>query len=340
MASPVRGPALGAAVGAAARGRDTRRVLQLALATTWLLDGVLQLQPTFFARSFGAQMITGMAAGLPRPVARPIVLSGQFIGHHAVAMNTVFALLQLLVGLGIAWRPTVKWALAVSVVWSMGVWWIGEGLGGTLSGGASVLAGAPGAVLIYAILAVVLWPTDQPGEAPLSVAASAIGAKAAGLVWSVFWGALALLSLVGANRSPRGIQHLVAAMASGEPGWLAAVNREVAGLAAQRGLVVSVLLAGLLVLVAVGVHLPAPVPRAAVVVAISIAVVSWVVAEDLGTLLAGGATDPNSGPLLVLLAMAYWPCRVGAPATPTPTATDVPGASGGVPPGAMTAGGD
>jgi hypothetical protein len=42
--------------------------------------------------------------------------------------------------------------------------------------------------------------------------------------------------------------------------------------------------------------------------------VIWVVAEGFGGILAGGGTDPNSGPLLVLLALAYWPLRA-APAS-------------------------
>jgi hypothetical protein len=32
-------------------------------------------------------------------------------------------------------------------------------------------------------------------------------------------------------------------------------------------------------------------------------------AEGGGGCLGGGAPDPNSGPLLVLLALAYWPAR-------------------------------
>jgi len=46
---------------------------------------------------------------------------------------------------------------------------------------------------------------------------------------------------------------------------------------------------------------------AALVLALVVAVVIWVAAEALGGILASGATDPNSGPLLVLLALAYWP---------------------------------
>jgi hypothetical protein len=41
----------------------------------------------------------------------------------------------------------------------------------------------------------------------------------------------------------------------------------------------------------------------------------WVVGENFGAIFAGSATDPNSGPLLVLLAAAYWPARNGTAAS-------------------------
>ena len=46
----------------------------------------------------------------------------------------------------------------------------------------------------------------------------------------------------------------------------------------------------------------------------------WVVAQALGGILASGATDPNSGPLLVLLALAYWPARAAAGRAPAASA--------------------
>ena len=35
----------------------------------------------------------------------------------------------------------------------------------------------------------------------------------------------------------------------------------------------------------------------------------WIVGENFGAMLTGMATDPNTGPLLILLAAAYWPLR-------------------------------
>ena len=139
---------------------DPRRKLQLGLGVVWLLDGFLQLQPFMFGKGF-PQMLAGNASGNPAFVASPITWSAGFIEHHLVALNAVFAFIQLALGLGIAWRPTVKLALGASVPWALGVWWVGEGLGGVLAGNASPVAGAPGAVFLYALLAVLLWPADR-----------------------------------------------------------------------------------------------------------------------------------------------------------------------------------
>ena len=102
--------------------------------------------------------------------------------------NALFAAGQLLLGLGIAGRRTVRVALGASIVWSRAVWWLGEGLGGVLTPAASPVTGAPGAVIIYALLAVLLWPRDRARPAP-SVAAQAIGAPAARALWLLLWAA-------------------------------------------------------------------------------------------------------------------------------------------------------
>ena len=39
----------------------------------------------------------------------------------------------------------------------------------------------------------------------------------------------------------------------------------------------------------------------------------WVFGEAFGQLLTGGATDPDSGPLLALIALAYWPRATAGP---------------------------
>jgi hypothetical protein len=128
-------------------------------------------------------------------------------------------------------------------------------------------------------------------------------------LWLVLWLSLAYFALTPANRAPQAVSGMIAAMDSGEPGWLSAIERGGASLVANQGLAASVVLAVALAVIAVGVYLPRPFARATLVLAIVVALVIWVVAEALGGILAGGGTDPNSGPLLVLLALAYWPLR-------------------------------
>ena len=298
---------LGSEARSAAVRPDTRRALQLGLAAIWLLDGVLQYQPFMYTKAF-PQVLAGTAAGNPSVIARPITWDANLVQHHLVLLNTIFATIQLLLGLGIAFRPTVRIALAASIAWSVGVWWFGEGLGGVLAGGASPLNGAPGAVIIYALLAVLLWPADRATAAPF-VAARAVGVQLARALWLVFWLSEAYFALIPANRAPQAVSTMIAGMEGGEPGWLAAIQRGGASLVANQGLAASATLAVALVLIAVGVYLPRPFAKATLVLAIVVAVVIWVVAQALGGILASGATDPNSGPLLVLLALAYWPAR-------------------------------
>jgi hypothetical protein len=304
---------------------DARRALQLALAVLWLLDGVLQYQPAMFTPAF-SRMLAASAAGNPSVIARPIIWDATLVGHHLALFNTMFATIQLLLGLGIAFRPTVRLALAASVAWSVAVWWFGEGLGGVLYGGAGPLDGGPGAVIIYALLAVLLWPADGQGAAVPFVAARAVGARAAKALWLVFWLSQAYFALAPENRAPQAASYMITGMEHGEPQWLAATMRGAAALVAHRGLATSIVLAVALVLVAVGVYLPARAARATLLLAIALAVVLWVFVQAFGGILASGATDPESGPLLALLALAYWPARL-APAGVTPVASAAAGSA-------------
>jgi hypothetical protein len=314
---------LGTVPAAARPPLDARRALQLALAAIWLLDGVLQYQGFMFTQGLN-QMLAGTADGNPAVVAKPIIWDATLIDHHMVALNAIFATIQLLLGLGIAFRPTVRVALAASILWSLGVWWFGEGLGGVLNGGASPLNGAPGAVIIYALLAVLLWPADR--HAPASfVAARAVGAHAARELWAVLWLSLAYFALTPGNRAPQGVNGMIAGMESGEPLWLQHLQKSAASLVAGQGLVASFMLAAALVLVVAGVYLPARIAKATLVLAIVVAVFIWVFAQALGGILAGGATDVNSGPLLALMALAYWPLRqVPATQETTPVVREGP----------------
>jgi hypothetical protein len=300
---------------------DARRALQLSLGALWLLDGILQFQPFMFTKDFATNVMAPSAQGNPALVADPITWSARIVAGHPVGTNAAFASIQVLLGLAIAWRPTVRAGLAASVPWALAVWWFGEGFGGVLNGTASPLSGAPGGVVLYALLAVLLWPSDRPGTFP---AARAVGAQAARGLWLLLWGSLAFFAVQPANTGPQDVHDMIAGMADGQPGWLASLMNGAARLTAGRGPAVSIALAVVLAAIAVAVYLPWPVQRWLLAGAVGVAALIWVCAQALGGLYGGQGTDPNSGPLLALLALAYWrwPIRdEGAPPPATaPTA--------------------
>jgi hypothetical protein len=75
--------------------------------------------------------------GNPAVIASPAAWASHLISHGVPAWNTAFALVQLAIAVGLLWRPAVKAALAVSIAWSLAVWWFAEGLGGVLTGTAT-----------------------------------------------------------------------------------------------------------------------------------------------------------------------------------------------------------
>ena len=66
-----------------------------------------------------------------------------------------------------------------------------------------------------------------------------------------------------------------------------------------------------------------------VALAVVVAAVIWVFGQALGAITASGATDPNSGPLLALLALCYWPAAAAAGTPPEGTGPKSPAEAAG-----------
>lgn len=291
-----------------ARLVPSRRALQISLGFFWLVDAVLQFQPHMFTKTFVNESLASTAAGNPTVVARPITWATGVMTHHVVAYNAAFATIQALLALGILHRRTVKVALATSVVWSMAVWWFGEGLGGVLTGATSPLMGAPGAAVLYAFAALLLWPSSDERDRETISTSLRLRANVPRAGWLTLWGSLAWMAIQPANRSPSSLGAMVSGMGSGEPGWVKTIDADLGGLLAGHGTEVSIVFALLCVFVGLSVF----VSRAAGIagaIAIVLGLGVWLV-EDFGTIFTGRATDPNTGPLLVLLALAFLPPRL------------------------------
>jgi hypothetical protein len=297
--------------------RDLQQTFRLLLATVWLTDAALQLQPFMFTKGSNgfSGMLHGMASNNPTWISHSITWNASLVSHQPVLTNALFAATQFVIALGIAWRRTTRPALALSIAWALGVWWFGEGLGGLFSGAATPLGGGPGAVLFYAVLAVLLWPA--PGTNAPFVAARTVGVIAARVVWTAVWMFLALLSVAGSGRSPQALHDIVAKVSAGQPGWLLHIDRWSESLLAQHGTAVAIVFAVFCCLVAFCVYLHPKVTQAFMVLAFVAFVVIWVAVQNFGGELAGGATDPNSGLLVLLFIASYWP----QPAEPRSVAT-------------------
>ena len=141
---------------------DVSRSLQTALAVLWLLDGALQFQSFMYSKGF-INMLTAMAAGQPVWLSSSLTWAAHTAGRDLTVFNTAFALVQVTIGLGLLYRPTVRFALALSIVWALIVWWSGEAFGMLFMSMASPLTGAPGAVSLYGLLALIAWPNGRPG---------------------------------------------------------------------------------------------------------------------------------------------------------------------------------
>jgi hypothetical protein len=200
------------------------------------------------------------------------------------------------------------------MVWVPFLWFFAEGLGGLASASPSPF-GAPGASILYLALAVLLWPVEQDG---LSEAARFIGIRRAQAVWIVLWGLLAFLAFLPANTAPGTFSDAIAGNVEGAPSGYVWLLDHATRAANGHGRVLGIGLGIALVLVALSVLAPWPkAARAGVVLALALATLIWVFAQGLGMPFQGMGTDPDTGPLLALIALAYWPARRPASAAET-----------------------
>lgn len=296
----------------------TQRTLQVLLGLFWLLDAGLQFQSFMFHRSFVETYVLANANGQPAVVSWVITNIGHFIEPHIAAWNTLFALTQVAIGLGLLYRPTVRYALALSFVWALGVWVLGEGMGMLLTGSASALTGAPGSVFLYAMLGLLAWPTGRdPDDSTVGVASSAAargvgGAATPLIVWAGFWSLAAVLFVLPHNRTTTSISSAITGMQSGEPGAYGHFLHGVGGTLSTTGTQWAWMLAALSVVVGFG---PLLSRRPGVFLAIGgvLSLAFWVTGQGLGGMFTGSGTDPNTGPIIAVLALAMTPARVSAP---------------------------
>jgi hypothetical protein len=277
--------------------RVTRRGLQLGLGACWLIDAGLQMQPFMFTPSLARDVLASAADGQPTAVARPVTWAAGMVAAHPVPWNVLFVLVQLTIAVGLLHRSTAKPALALSVGWGLIVWYLGEGLGGVLSGG-WLPAGAPGPALMYVVLAVAAWPTPRRPRSDQAVPRWLL------LVWAVYWvGGVVLQTRAGLTRGAD-VAAAIAGDAGGAPGWVSQLDFSIARSANRLTYTEIVVLLALQATIGLAVFGPVALRVCALWAGIAVSLSFWVFGQGLGNLTSGTATDVNTAPLVVLLAVA------------------------------------
>ena len=279
----------------------TRRGVQVALGVLWLLDAALQLQPFMFTADFARQVLAPSGQDQPGWVAAPTDFFAGLIAGHPAPLNIGFALVQLALGFGFLVPRLVRPAIVVSVAWAAGIWWFAEGLGGLATGNASVVTGAPGAVLLYGVLALAVWPSGDD-HTPADPDDSAIAGWFP-FAWLILWVGGALLQLLPSQRGTAAL-HDQLGSADGTPGWLTSLHHLAGTVLSHGGSAPFIALVVVMALIGVGGLARRPWRTAAAVAGAVVATTFWVLGQNIGELYSGQATDPNAGPLIVLMALA------------------------------------
>lgn len=282
--------------------RSSARRIQIALGLLWLLDGVLQLQPFMFGKGFANEIIAPAADGQPAFVSAGVHWSAALILTHPAIFDAGFAAVQLALGIGLLLRPTVRIALGASIAWALSVWYLGEGLGGLASGHARMLTGAPGAALLYAILAAALWPRLVGRRHDANRHATV--ARWIPFAWAMVWVGGAVLNMLPGQNAVASTSAIVTANADGAPRWLANLDHYLGTAVRHGGTGLLIAVVVVQVLIGVGALRNGTLRRAAALTGAALSVVYWAAGQSFGELYSGQATDPDSGVLMLLFAAA------------------------------------
>ena len=193
-----------------------------------MLDAALQFQPFMFGQGFVEHLHPGQRPGQPFVIGDLITHVGHFLAPDIAVWNTLFALIQLAIGVGLLFRRTVRPALA-------------SPSSGSSASGSSARAWAccspvrpprsparPGSVLIYGLLGLMAWPRPRPAAAversDRPRRRRLLGRRPGHrrivtplAVWAGYWSLAAVLFLLPDNRTSTSMQSAIAGMAEASP---------------------------------------------------------------------------------------------------------------------------
>ena len=135
-------------------------VLRLGLGVLWIVDGFLQLKPPMLTSAFVQRILAGNLGGQPIFVRNLIHYGIGLWSVNFLASGILAALIKFTLGTLLVWPAASKQRIGIvhTMVWGLITWIFGEGFGMIfIPGAASFAAGAPGSVLFYVVIAALLY---------------------------------------------------------------------------------------------------------------------------------------------------------------------------------------
>lgn len=296
-----------------------RRVLRIGFGIIWIFDGLLQLQ-SGMPVSMASQVLDPAASGSPSWVQHLVNFGATTWTLHPATAAASAVWIQLGIGVLLLVAPRGWWsraAGAASLGWGLVVWAFGEAFGAVFAPGLTILFGAPGAVLFYAVAGGLIalpdraWVGRRLGRTLTVCSGLFLLGMAVLQAWPGrgFWQG-------GTTANPGSLAGMAAQMSTTpQPHLLSSAVSSFASF--DRGHGWGVNLFAVVALAVIGLALLSGRRRVmfpALVALIVLGLADWVLVEDLG-FLGGVGTDPNSMVPMLLLVTAGYVALVRAPAT-------------------------
>lgn len=309
----------------------SQKLLRRILGALWLIDAIFQVQPQMFTSNMINSVLLPTLGSQPAPVAASLNIIILTITRNLVFFNLLIAVVQAEIGLFLIAGLLVRETIILSIVWSVVVWYGGEGMSMLLTGQASVLTGAPGAVLLYPLLGLLVYPRSTSSEEKKGAwrgsLLSLLSQERFHWVLGGFWIFAALLQL-----QPFWWQRGQISQTIGEMTSLGGFNsilvdpvlRPLSVLTRSLEIPLNIMLIVLFLGLGIGLMLsPLHWRRPLLVLSLLLSLAIWWFTQAFGMIFTGMATDFNSGLLIVLMTLACWPkapARNAKQATLNPTA--------------------
>ncbi len=290
----------------------SRKLIRQILGALWLIDGILQLQPQMFTMNMVNGVMVPTVDGQPGLIASSLHWVIAVTTQNLIVVNLLIAAVQIVLGILLLTGVWVRGTIIASIVWSLIVWYAGEGMSMLLTGQAGALSGAPGAVLLYPLLGLLVYPKDQP-EGAVSDGREEPLLSQWNFRWVLagFWVLAALLQLQPYWWQPGQVSQTISGMAGqgGLNGFVVdPILNGLSALTAHNEVAINIVL--VVVFLALGVGLAVSKEHQIhpwLIASIIVSFILWWGAQGFGMIFTGMATDFNSGLLLIVMALACWP---------------------------------